>query len=163
MGADKSSSQRRWQLHQDELGRVSKITHSTYNLPFAKNHVATVVLLVLGTNTTCIHNSYTHTPAEMTRKLSGQQGRFNRGKGRLNCLLLGRQETLQNTSFELQNSPRFHPLDPLVKAKLATRESWRRPKNPVVKANMVPKDLGQNQNFFRTSPGQLDFPPPLRD
>jgi hypothetical protein len=46
-------------------------------------------------------------------------------RGRLNCLLLGRQETHQNTSSELQNSPWFHPLEPLVKAKLATRESWQ--------------------------------------
>jgi hypothetical protein len=43
---------------------------------------------------------------------------------------------LQNTSSKLHNSPRFHPLDPLIKAKLATRESWRKPK-------LHPKDLGE--------------------
>jgi hypothetical protein len=111
----------------NSLDRTPKTTRSTL-LPFVcQNYVATEVLLVIGTNTTCSHNSYTHWVVETTQKLSGQQGRFYRGKGWLNRLFLGRQETLQNTSYELQNSPRFHPLDPLVKAKLATRESWRKP------------------------------------
>jgi hypothetical protein len=46
----------------------------------------------------------------------------------------------ENPSKWTQNAPRFQPY------------------NPLVKANMLPEDLGQNQNFIRTSPGRLDRP-----
>jgi hypothetical protein len=39
-----------------------------------QNHVATRVLLVLGTNTTCRHNFYTHMVVETTHKLSAWRG-----------------------------------------------------------------------------------------
>jgi hypothetical protein len=41
---------------------------------------------------------------------------------------LGNQEILPNTSSGYQNAPRFHQQNSLVKAKLATRKSWRKPK-----------------------------------
>jgi hypothetical protein len=65
----------------NSLGRTPKITRSALLPSVFQNHVATKVLLVLGTNTNCSHSSYTHSTAETTRKLSSQQGRFNRGKG----------------------------------------------------------------------------------
>jgi hypothetical protein len=46
----------------------------------------------------------------------------------------------ENPSKRTRNAPRFQPY------------------NPLVKANMLPEDLGQNQNFLRTSPGRLDRP-----
>jgi hypothetical protein len=40
-----------------------------------------------------------------------------------------------------------------------TRNAQRfQPYNPLVKANMLPEDLGQNQNFLRMSPGRLGRP-----
>jgi hypothetical protein len=46
----------------------------------------------------------------------------------------------ENPSKRTRNAPRFQPY------------------NPSVKASMLPEDLGQNQNFLRTSPGRLDRP-----
>jgi hypothetical protein len=46
----------------------------------------------------------------------------------------------ENPSKRTRNAPRFQLY------------------NPLVKANMVPEDLGQNQNFLRTSSGWLDRP-----
>jgi hypothetical protein len=100
-----------------------------------QNNVPTGVLLVLWTNTTYSHNSYTQLTSKMTRNCQASRGGLTRVRGWLNCLLLGRQETLQDTSSEHQNSPRSHPLDPLVKDKLATRESWQ-------KLKLHPKGLG---------------------
>jgi hypothetical protein len=40
----------------------------------------------------------------------------------------GNQEILPNTSSEYQNTPQFHQQKSLVKAKLATRKSWRKRK-----------------------------------
>jgi hypothetical protein len=69
MGADKNSSRRRLKLQQDELTRPDPQNHMPTLLPFVcKNHVATDVLLVLGTNTTSSVNFYTHTVAGTTRE-----------------------------------------------------------------------------------------------
>jgi hypothetical protein len=50
----------------------------------------------------------------------------------------------ENRSKRTQNAPRFQPY------------------NPLVKANMLPEDLGQNQNFLRMCPGRLDRPHTVR-
>jgi hypothetical protein len=49
--------------------------------------------------------------------------------------------------------------DPSENPSKRTRNARRfQPYNPLVKANMLPEDLGQNENFLRTSPGWLDRP-----
>jgi hypothetical protein len=50
----------------------------------------------------------------------------------------------ENRSKRTRNAPRFQPY------------------NPLVKANMLPEDLGQNQNFLRMSQGRLDRPHAVR-
>jgi hypothetical protein len=80
MGADKNSSRRRLKLHQDELARLdSKITRSALLPSVCQNHVATGVLLVLGTNTTSNLNSYAPTTVETTREPTVQRGRLDGG------------------------------------------------------------------------------------
>jgi hypothetical protein len=51
-----------------------------------QNHVATEVLLVLGTNTISSLDSYTHTTAETTREQAVRRGRLDRVWGRLDRL-----------------------------------------------------------------------------
>jgi hypothetical protein len=82
MGVDKNFSRSRLKLQQDELARSDpKITHSTL-LPFVcQNHIATGVLLVLGTNTTSNLNSYAPMTAETTRKPAVQRGVVRPGMG----------------------------------------------------------------------------------
>jgi hypothetical protein len=79
MGADKNSSQGRMKLRQDELARSDpKITRSTLLPSVCQNHVATGVLLVLGTNSTSNLSTHTPTTAETTRKPANQRGRLDR-------------------------------------------------------------------------------------
>jgi hypothetical protein len=66
---------------------------------------------------------HTHTAVKTTRKLPNQQGRFNRGKGAVKSPA---PRQVRNPPKHLLWDPKLstvHPLDPLVKAKLATRES----------------------------------------
>jgi hypothetical protein len=82
MGADKNSSRRRLKLHQDELARSNpKITRSALLPSVCQNHIATGVLLVLGTNTTSNLNTYTHTTAETTRDPTVWRGAVRPGMG----------------------------------------------------------------------------------
>jgi hypothetical protein len=112
----------------NSLGRTPKITRSAL-LPFVcQNHVATGVLLVLGTNTTSNLNTHAPTTAETTRKPAVQNGRLDRVWGPIRPPPPGNQEILRNTSSEHQNEPRFHHQRSLVRAMLATRKSWRNPK-----------------------------------
>jgi hypothetical protein len=128
MGADKNSSRRRLKLQQDELARSDPQKRSAL-LPFVcQNHVATGVLLVIGTNTTSNLNSYAPTTAETTRKPVVQRGAVRPGMGAVRPPPPGNQEILRNTSSEHQNAPRFHQQRSLVKANLAMRKSWRKPK-----------------------------------
>jgi hypothetical protein len=129
MGADKNFSRRRLKLQQDELARSDpKITRSAL-LPFVcQNQVATRVLLVLGTNTTSNLNTHTPTTAKTTRKPTAQRGRLDRVWGAVRPPPPGNQEILRNTSSEHQNAPWFHQQRSLVRAMLATRKSWRKPK-----------------------------------
>jgi hypothetical protein len=82
MVANKNSSRRRLKLQHDELAQSDpNITHSAL-LPFiSQNHVATGVLLVLGTKTTSNLNTHAPTTAETTRKLVVQRGAVRPGMG----------------------------------------------------------------------------------
>jgi hypothetical protein len=129
MGADENSSRRRLKLQQDELALSDpQITRSALLPSICQNHVDSGVLLVLGTNTTRNLNSYAPTTAETTQKLAVQRGRLNRVWGAVRPPPPGNQENLRNTSSVHQNALRFHQQRSLVKAKLATRKSWRKPK-----------------------------------
>jgi hypothetical protein len=129
MGADKNSSRWRLKLQQDELAWSDpKITHSALLSSVCQNHVATGVLLVLGENTTSNLNTHAPTTAETTRKSAVQRGRLDRVWGAVRPPPPSNQEFLRNTSSEHQNAPRFHQQRSLVRAMLATRKSWRKPK-----------------------------------
>jgi hypothetical protein len=129
MGADKNSSRRRLKLRQDELARSDPQNHtltSTFRLPKPRSHWS-------ATGPKNKHyqqplNSYTHTIAETTQKPAVWRGPVRPIMGAVKPPPLGNQEILQNTSSEHQNAPRFHQQKSLVKAKLATRKSWRKPK-----------------------------------
>jgi hypothetical protein len=129
MGADKISSRWRLKLQQYELTRSDpKITHSALLPSVCQNHVPTGVLLVLGTNTTSNLNTHAPTTTEITRKPAVQRGAVRPGMGAVRPPPPGNQEFLLNTSSEHQNTPRFHQQRSLVKAMLAIKKSWRKPK-----------------------------------
>jgi hypothetical protein len=65
----------------NSLGRTPRITRSALLPSVCQNHVATGVLLVLGTNTTSNLNSYAPTTAETTRKPTVQRGAVRPGMG----------------------------------------------------------------------------------
>jgi hypothetical protein len=129
MGADKKSSRGRLKLRQDELALSDPQNHtlrtSTFRLPKPRSHW---VLLVLGTNTTNYLNTHAPTTAETTQKPAIQRGRLDQVWGAVRPPPPGNQEILRNTSPEHQNAPRFHQQRSLVRAMLATRKSWRKPK-----------------------------------
>jgi hypothetical protein len=52
----------------NSLGQTPKVTHSALLPSVCQNHVATEVLLVLGTNTTSSLDSYMNTTTETTRE-----------------------------------------------------------------------------------------------
>jgi hypothetical protein len=108
----------------NSLGRTPKNTHSALLPSVCQNHVATGVLLVIGTNTTSSIDSYTNTAAETTQELADRTWAVRPGMGAVRPPPPGDQEILRKASFEHQNAPRFHQQKSLVKAKLATRKSW---------------------------------------
>jgi hypothetical protein len=63
----------------NSLGRNPKITRSALLPSVCQNHVATGVLLALGTNTTNNLNSYAPTTAETTREPTVQRGAVRPG------------------------------------------------------------------------------------
>jgi hypothetical protein len=82
MGADNNSSRRILKLQQDELARSDpKITCSALLPSVCQNHIATRLLLVLGTNTTSSLDSYTNTVAETTREPADRRGAVRPGMG----------------------------------------------------------------------------------
>jgi hypothetical protein len=129
MGADKNSSRSRSKLQQDELARSDPQNHtlrtSTFHLPKPRSHWS-------ATGPRNKHysnlNSYAPTTTETTRKPAVQRGRLDRVWGAVRPPPPGNQEILQNTPSKHQNAPRFHQQRSLVKAKLATTKSWRKPK-----------------------------------
>jgi hypothetical protein len=62
----------------NSLVQTPKITHSALLPSVCQNHVATGVLLVLGTNTTSNLNTHAPTTAETTRMPAVQRGRLDR-------------------------------------------------------------------------------------
>jgi hypothetical protein len=106
MGADKIFSRRRLKFQQDELARSDP-----------QNHVATGVLLVLGTNTTSSLNSYTNTAAETTWEPDDKRGRLDRVWGRLDQL---HQETLKSSETPLPRTKTHHGF--------TNRDLWSRPR-----------------------------------
>jgi 2-iminoacetate synthase ThiH len=87
------------------LGRTPKITRSTLQPSVCQNHVATEVLLVLGTNTTSSINSYTHTAVETTREPTVWSGRLDQVWGRLDRL---HQATEKFSETPLLNTKKHH-------------------------------------------------------
>jgi hypothetical protein len=65
----------------NSLGRTPKITCSALIPSVCQNHVATGVLLVLGTNTTSSLDSYTYTAAETTQEQVDRRGAVRPGMG----------------------------------------------------------------------------------
>jgi hypothetical protein len=81
-----------------------------------QNHIATKVLLVLGTNTTGSLDSYTHTAAETTREQAVWRGRLDRVWGRLDRL----HQTIEKFSeTPLQSTKTHHGF--------TNRNLWSRP------------------------------------
>jgi hypothetical protein len=130
MGADKNSSQRRLKLQQDELAWSDHQNHtlrtSNFRLPKPRSHWS-------ATGHRNKHLPATSTPTctrqrkHLGSRLSGG-GRLDRVWGAVRPPPQGNQQILRNTSSEHQNAPRFHQQKSLVKAKLATKKSWRKPK-----------------------------------
>jgi hypothetical protein len=124
MGADKNSSRRRLELQQDELARSDPQNHtlrtSTFRLPL---------------ECYCPRNKHYQQPQLLRTHNSGNnsragcpEGAVRPGMGAVRPPPPGNQEILRHTSSEHQNAPRFHQQRSLVKAKLATRKSWQKPK-----------------------------------
>jgi hypothetical protein len=129
MGADINSSRRRLNSNKmNSLGRTPKITRSALLPSVCQNHVATGVLLVLGTITTNNLYSYTNMASETTQEPTDRRGVVRPGMGAVRPPPPGDQEFLRKASSEHQNTPRFHQQKFLVKAKLATRKYWQKPK-----------------------------------
>jgi hypothetical protein len=65
----------------NSLGRTPKITRSALLPSVYQNHVATGVLLVIGTNTTSSLDSYMNMAAETTRESADRSGAVRPGMG----------------------------------------------------------------------------------
>jgi hypothetical protein len=107
----------------NSLGRTPKITRSALLPSVCQNHVATEVLLVLGTNSTSSLNSYTHTAAETTRDVC-LEGAVRPSMGAVRPPPPGDRKLLRNSSSEHQNTSQFHQQKSLIKDKLAIGKSW---------------------------------------
>jgi hypothetical protein len=129
MGADKNSSRRRLKLQQDELTRSDPQKHmlrtSTFRLPKPRSHWSA----------TSPRNKHYQQPQLLHANGSGNNSggscleeAVRPGMGAVRPPPPGNQKIFRNTSSEHQNAPWFHQQKSLVKAKLATRKSWRKPK-----------------------------------
>jgi hypothetical protein len=108
MRADKNSSRRRLKLQQDELARSApKITRPALLPSVCQNHIATGVLLVLGTNTTNNLNSYTHTTVDTTREPADWRGQSDQVWGRLDRLHLVTKGTSEKPLLSTKTSHGF--------------------------------------------------------
>jgi hypothetical protein len=117
MGADKNSSQRRLKLQQDELTRSDPQNHTLRtSTSVCQNHVATGVLLVLGTNTTSNLNSYAPTTVGTTEEPAAQRGQLDRVWGRLDRL---HQATKKSSETPLPSTKTHHGF--------TNRDLWSRP------------------------------------
>jgi hypothetical protein len=129
MGADKNSSRGRLKLRQDELAWSDPRNHtlrtSTFRLPKPRSHWSA----------TGPRNKHYQQPQHTRTHDSGNnskadcpEGAVRSGMGAVRPPPPVNQEILRNTSSEHQNAPRFHQQRSLVRAMLATRKSWRKPK-----------------------------------
>jgi hypothetical protein len=129
MGAYKNSSRRRLKLQQDELTRSDPQTHvlhsSTFHLPKVRSHKSA----------TSPRNKHYEQPQLLHAHGSGNssgavclEGTVRPSMGAVRPPSLGNQEIFRNTSSEHKKAPWFYQEKSLVKAKLATRKSWRKPK-----------------------------------
>jgi hypothetical protein len=127
MGADKNSSRRKLKLQQDELARSGHQNHtlrtSIFHLPKPRRHWSA----------TGPRNKHYQQPQLLythdSRNNVGAgclEGAVRPGVGVVRPPLPGNQEILRNTSSKHQNATRFHRQKSLVKAKLATKKSWRK-------------------------------------
>jgi hypothetical protein len=127
MGAYKNSSRRRLKLQIDELARSDHQNHtlrtSTFCLPKPRSHWS-------ATGPRNKHQpQLLHTnDSENSSGVGCLEGAVRPGMGAVRPPPPGNQEILRNTFSEHQNAPQFHQQKSLVKAKLATRKSWRKPK-----------------------------------
>jgi hypothetical protein len=130
MGADKNSSRRRLKLQQDELDRSDPQNHtlrtSTFRLPKPRNRWS-------ATGPRNKHyqqpqHTRTHDSGNNSKAGCPEGGRLDWVWGEVRPPPPCNQEYLRNTSSEHQNAPRFHQQRSLVRAMLATRKSWRKPK-----------------------------------
>jgi hypothetical protein len=130
MGANKHSSRRRLKLQQDELAWSDPQNHtlrtSTFHLPKPCSHWSA----------TGPRNKHYQQPPLLHTHDSGNnseagcpEGAVRLGMGAVRPPPQGNQEILRNTSSEHQNASLFHQQRSLVRAKLATRKSWRKPKH----------------------------------
>jgi hypothetical protein len=78
----------------NSLGRTPKIIRSALLPSVCQNHVATGVLLVLGTNTNSNLNPYAPMAAETTREPTVQRGAVRPGTGAVRSPPPGNQEIL---------------------------------------------------------------------
>jgi hypothetical protein len=129
MGDDKNSSRRRLKLRQDELARLDPQNHtlrtSTFRLRKPRSHWSA----------TGPRNKHYWQPQHIRTQDSGNnskagcpEGAVRPSMGAVRPPPPGNQEILRNTSSEHQNAPRYHQQRPLVRAMLASRKSWRKPK-----------------------------------
>jgi hypothetical protein len=130
MGADKNSSRRRLKLRQDEPAWSDPQNHtlctSTFRLPTPRSHWSAT-----GPRNKLYlqpQHTRTHDCGNTSKVGCPEVGRLDRVWGAVRPPPPGNQEILRNTSSEHQNAPWFHQQRSLVKAMLATRKSWRKPK-----------------------------------
>jgi hypothetical protein len=113
----------------NSLGRTPKSTRSALLPSVCQNHVATEVLLVLGTNTTSSLDSNTKHGSGNNSRAGWQEGRSDQVWGRLDRLHLVTKKS---------------PKTPLPSTKepngFTSRNLWSRP-------SWLLGNLGENQNF----------------
>jgi hypothetical protein len=109
----------------------SHVPHATFRLPKPRSHWSATG----PRNKHCRHSFYTRSSGYNLEAIF-LGGSVRPGMGAIRPPTPGNQEILWKASSELQNSSRFQPQDPLVKAKLVTIESrW--------KQELHPKGLGR--------------------
>jgi hypothetical protein len=124
MGVDKNSSRRRLKLRHDEPARSDPqnltLRTSTFRLPTPRSHWSA----------TGLRNKLYQQPQHTRTHDSENTSKAGCPEGAVRPPPPGNQEILRNTSSEHQNTPQFHQQRSLVKAMLATRKSWQKPKTP---------------------------------
>jgi hypothetical protein len=119
----------------NSLSQTPKITRSPL-LPFiCQNHVATGVLLVLGTNTTSNLNPYMHAIAETTREPAVWTGRLDPVWEAVRPPPPRNQEILRNTYSEHQKHTTVSPTEISGQVQASYQKI-------LAKTKTLPRDLG---------------------